>query len=136
MTSDILELCMSRGSRRLVKGLLARGVALRGAFSNLFIMRDHGQPMMNKAAGEIAPTWRLAADGLFRGHRLVGYSGLDDDLALEFDGKIYGPVESCAPLGWIIRHKPEEWEIGLNPWNEWDDHLWVDVGTIPPHWKK
>ena len=55
------QLGLSRNARKLLRGLEARGVKLDPSGVAYHIGRNPGQGMMNKAAGEIGPTWYLLA---------------------------------------------------------------------------
>jgi hypothetical protein len=88
--------------------------------------------MMNKAAGEAAPTWELRCDALYRGVRPLPYG--HDAPDVEFDGKKVANCEigSHFPVTWLLRHKPETWEIY---WHlDLPNQLRVDAPKLPPNW--
>ena len=126
----LLDRCLTRNTRKLVKGLLARGVEF-SPVENLYIHRFHGQGMMNKAAGEIAPTWELAADGLRRHHRVIGLSAERPELT--FEGNVYEGAGSSLPLGWILTHDPKHWNLQRQA-VDFSQLLEIDVAGIPPWW--
>ena len=52
---------LTRNTPRLIEGLLNAGVEFAPA-RNYYIARNHGQSLMNRRAGEVAPTWELWQD--------------------------------------------------------------------------
>ena len=131
----ILEIAATQGTRRLIRGLFSRGVTIYPA-TNYYIGRDRGQPMMNKAAGELAPTWRLARDGLWA--RRPGWH--DDGCAdrtkpmARWNEKEYREITSHIPLGWILKTDPARWD--MRPSDDYgDDTLVIETPDLPPHWR-
>ena len=61
--SELSEKGLTLNTRRLLLGLESRGVCFPEDVSNFYIHRNLGQAMMNKAAGELGPTWELMRDG-------------------------------------------------------------------------
>ena len=61
--SQLSEKGLTASTRRLLLGLESRGVCFPDDVSNFYIHRNLGQAMMNKAAGEVGPTWELMRDG-------------------------------------------------------------------------
>ena len=59
--SELSEKGLTLNTRRLLLGLESRGVCFPEDVSNFYIHRNLGQAMMNKAAGELGPTWELMA---------------------------------------------------------------------------
>lgn len=123
---------MASNAEKLVIGLRSRGVILSG--EDFYIMRDFGQPMMNKGAGECAPTWYLHCDPTIfqRTGRNTG-----GDPSVEYEGRTEINVEVCSymPLLWILKHPTEEWDI------EWETlggfrRLNIGVNGLPPTWIK
>lgn len=111
-----------------MEGLVSRGVTLPPA-TGYYISRNRGQGMMNKAAGEIAPTWHLMKDGLMRFGQLVSSGNTP---LVRYEGREYRGVGSYMPLTWILKHPPAEWELGPG---EDDRMLEVLVNKLPPHWR-
>ena len=122
---------LTENTRRLLKGLLARGVTFPSAV-NYCIVRDSGQGMMNKAAGEAAPTWYLKQDvySLYRPNkaRWRNWGGTNPKVTLDDREYLFG-VASHVPLTFILKHPPDQWQFqgrfGV---------LRVTVGKLPPHW--
>lgn len=121
---------MANNAEKLVEGLRSRGVKLSAKGGCFHIRRDRGQPMINKAAGEAAPTWYLECNALWHGSRRV--SG-GEQPSVSFDGRSRDYVEVCShmPLTWILKKSPTEWDIS------WCDvirdrlNIFVD---LPPNW--
>lgn len=116
---------MSRNADKLLKGLTERGVRFQSPMT-CYIQQNRGQGMMNKAAGEAAPTWELMQDGLFYLGRLY-QSGHHP--VVEFEGEVLTGVCSHFPLGWIVRHQPSVWEL-----SSYIGRLEVHVPDLPPQW--
>lgn len=131
--NQLLERCATYNTKRLVRGLLQRGVIFVNPISidNLYIRRDPGQPMMNKAAGEAAPTWNLVCNGERYHDRW--YNG-DKEILTVFEGIDYNEINSYIPLKWILKFKPEEWDIGMAL--DWENELQILVKSNPPHWDR
>lgn len=116
-------------AEKLVKGLQDRGVVLTGGWFHIY--RDNGQPMMNKAAGEIAPTWYLLRDPMHR-HGRITFPGQKPRITWE--GQTIEDVEVCSnqSLVWILKHPPKEWEIYWDTLHsELDRRLSIQVGLDP-----
>ena len=144
--NDVVERCLTENTRRLVRKLLDLGVEFIGVsattrhrysdgrgrepLQTLFIQRNHGQGMMNKAAGEAAPTWHLASNAGHRLGRIHSWSG--GYPLLRYDGREYAGVNSHMPLTWIVRQPLEYWSLSEA---EASDALNVLVRDNPPHWK-
>lgn len=122
------ELGLSRNCRRLLRGLEARGVELEPLGVNYRIGRNLGQSMMNKAAGEIGPTWYLEAGAVTEHGRVIRPGQTP---TARFGGESHHGVESFMPLRWILRFPPEEWALGRS---ENGLSLVVEVDENPPHW--
>lgn len=114
---------------KLAAGLRKRGVELHGLTWQ--IIREPGQGMMNKAAGEIGPTWVLRCDALFHGRRAVDIGSAP---TVSFDGHSVNECEVCShmPLLWILKHPPEKWQIYWNP--DYRNQLRVEAPSLPPTW--
>ena len=150
-----MDLCLSENARRLVGKLVDMGVEFTGltiggsygdtmdspyatipsairkdTLRTLFIQRDRGQGMMNKATGEIAPTWHLAANAAHRLGRFHSWSGGEYPL-LQYDGIEYTGVSSHMPLTWILRQPLQDWSFSRA---EASEALDVAVRENPPHW--
>ena len=131
----ILEIAATQGTRRLIRGLFSRGVTIYPA-TNYYISPDRGQPIMNKAAGEIAPTWRLARDGLWTLRTGWHDDGRTDDRAkpmARWNDTYYREIASHIPLGWILKTDPARWDIRAND-ERADDALAIETPDLPPHW--
>lgn len=143
--NDVVDQCLTENTRRLVRKLLDMGVEFTGQsatmynrytdrsrepLQTLFILRNHGQGMMNKAAGEAAPTWHLAANAAHRLGRVDSWSG--GYPLLRYNGREYIGVNSHMPLTWIVRQPLEDWNLSRA---EVSDALEVLVRDNPPHWK-
>ena len=127
--SQLSEKGLTASTRRLLLGLESRGVCLPDDVSNFYIHRNLGQAMMNKAAGEVGPTWELMRDG-----EQVERRGTQNgrDAEVEWEGRKFPRVQGYVPLLWILKHPASDWELGLYP----DDRSFeVSVGTSPPHWR-
>ena len=122
------QLGLSRNARKLLRGLEARGVKLDPSGVAYHIGQNPGQGMMNKAAGEIGPTWYLLA-GPGTQHGKVIQPGSTP--TARYGSESFLGVESYIPLGWIVRHPPQEW--GLNR-SDNGLSLVVEVNDNPPHW--
>ena len=87
--------------------------------------------MMNKAAGELGPTWELMRDGadVRVRRRTVTRNGYP--LTVNWEGKTYTAVQSYVPLIWILKHPLTEWELGLYPDGQ---SFGVNVPDSPPGW--
>lgn len=122
---------MSRASLRLVRGLRSRGVWLPPDDSRFYVDVCRGQAVMNRAAGEAAPTWYLLCDALRHGRRVV-HPGTPPPV--RFDGRSVDRAEVCShmPLVWITGQPPSDWEIC------WDDlfpgRLNVWGRGLPSNW--
>ena len=125
----LLNRCLTRNCRRLVRLLHGRGVEFEGD-GTLFIRRNLGQGMMNRAGGTDAPTWELRTDAPANYDDHILYPGRGP--ALTFDGSRYLGLQSHMPLTWILRQPVEEWEIAPH---EFTGGLLVTVKTLPPHWQ-
>ena len=112
-TMSIADRGLTRNTRRLLDGLVRRGVSFDRHYDNFYVGRNLGQGMMNKAAGEAAPTWYLMADGLLR-HGEVVVSG-EVPTAI-YEGKSYHGVDSHMPLTWIGSIEPASDEILATGW--------------------
>ena len=126
--SQLSEKGLTASTRRLLLGLESRGVCFPDDVSNFYIHRNLGQAMMNKASGEVGPTWELMRDG-----EQVGRGGTHNgrDAEVEWEGRKFPRVQGYVPLLWILKHPASHWELGLYP----DDRSFeVSVGTSPPHW--
>ena len=126
--SQLSEKGLTASTRRLLLGLESRHVCFPDDVSNFYIHRNLGQAMMNKAAGEVGPTWELMRDG-----EQVGRGGTQNgrDAEVEWEGRKFPRVQGYVPLLWILKHPASDWELGLYP----DDRSFeVSVGTSPPHW--
>lgn len=118
----------SRNARKLIRGLEARGVELNPVGVAYHIGRHRGQGMMNRAMGEIGPTWYLLAGPATR-HGKIVHPGRTPDAV--HGGESFHGVESFMPLGWILRFPPEEWGLARSD----NGHsLVVEVDPNPPHW--
>ena len=143
---DILQLCVNSNARRLVNGLIECGCSFHFNFvpENLFINRFNGQGMMNKAFGECAFTWILEANGVRGRRKCHGHLGglgsrnprillpgedLDDYSDYFLSGREVG---SHLPLTFILRSKPDKWEIQ----HVRDYGVTIDVPGLPEHWTK
>ena len=127
--SQLSEKGLTANTRRLLLGLESRGVCLPDDVSNFYIHRNLGQAMMNKAAGEVGPTWELMRDGEQVGR---GWTHNGRDAEVEWEGRKFPRVQGYVPLLWILKHPASDWELGLYP----DDSSFeVSVGTSPPHWR-
>ena len=124
--AEIVRRGLSRNTQRLLKGLVARGAVPHGA--SFHIVRDHGQPMMNKAAGEAAPTWMLHSDPLHMMGRVVRAGG---PATVVYEGRRYEGVQSHMPLTWILKHPAGAWDLGLH---EDGRALEILVDELPPSW--
>jgi hypothetical protein len=112
-------------AERLVSKLAKLGYVVEEG--DYVIDRDYGQPMMNKAAGECAPTWALLINvGLFAGKR---------DPMVRFPDGVVKQVEvsSYLPLLHILRTPLSEWEIWVNP-EGLDDRLTILTSSNPESW--
>ena len=126
--SELSEKGLTVNTSRLLSGLESRGVCFPDDVSNFYIHRNLGQAMMNKAAGEVGPTWELMRDG-----EQIGRRGTQNgrDAEVEWEGRKFPRVQGYVPLLWILKHPASDWELGLYP----DDRSFeVSVGTSPPHW--
>ena len=121
------RLGFTQNTRRLLRGLVGRGASVRAA--SHYILRDRGQPNMNKAAGEAAPTWCLMSDGMRMGRQMVS---IGQRAEVIYEGFRYTGVQSHMPLTWIVKHAPETWELGRA---EDGRALEVTVPDLPPHWR-
>ncbi len=122
---------MTVNAEKLVEGLRARGVQLSPKGGCFYIRRDRGQPMMNKAAGEPAPTWYLECNALWHGSRRVTGG---EQPSVSFDGRHGNAVEVCShlPLTWILKKLPTEWEIS---WCDVvRDRLNIFTNDLPHNW--
>ena len=97
------QLGLSRNCRRLLRGLESRGVELAPLGVNYHIGRNLGQGMMNKAAGEIGPTWHLLAGPMMQSGRIMRYGSTP---TARHEGESFHGVESFMPLTWILKHDP------------------------------
>lgn len=118
-------------AQKLVKGLSDLGYSIWG--TSFHIHRWLGQGMMNKAAGEIAPTWVLLADPLWRFEKVI-QNGSNPNVTLP-DGE-KGKMEICShiPLSHILKCTPEEWEISVDRVTG-TPRLIIDVPDLPEGWK-
>ena len=126
--SQLSEKGLTASTRRLLLGLESRSICFPDDVSNFYIHRNLGQAMMNKAAGEVGPTWELMRDG-----EQIGRGGTQNgrDAEVEWEGRKFPRVQGYVPLLWILKHPASDWELGLYP----DDRSFeVSVGTSPPHW--
>ena len=111
---------LTRNTQRLLDGLLRIGVEIDG-FTAFAVIRDHGQPMMNKAASEYAPTWSLHDNVSHSMGRRMGVGRL---ARVKAHGRTYEGVESDTALTTILKCPPEHWELSLAD----NGHsLWIDV---------
>ncbi len=124
----ISERGLTRNTCRLLRGLQATGATVEPR-SNFAIRRDRGQPNMNKAAGETAPTWHLEADVGHKFGRIVSYSFVP--VIIHHQGRRFEGVQSHLPLTWILKHDPSEWGIARA---EVGDAMELLVNDNPPHW--
>ena len=131
---QILEIAATQGARRLIRGLFSRGVTIYPAM-NYYIGRDLGQAMMNKAAGELAPTWWLARDGLWTLRRGWHGDGSGDSAKpmARWNDTDYREISSHIPLGWILKTNPARWHIRTNEEHS-EDALGIETPDLPPHW--
>ena len=82
--SQLSEKGLTLNTRRLLLALESRGVCFPEDVSNFYIHRNLGQAMMNKAAGELGPTWELMRDG-----EQMGRGGTQNgrDAEVEWEGR-------------------------------------------------
>ena len=124
--AEIVQRGLSRNTRRLLSGLVSREVIPHGA--SFHIARNLGQGMMNKAAGELAPTWMLYANPMYRaGRRPHGGS----PTAVFHGGRRYEGLQSHMPLTWILKQPAEAWVLGPH---EDGRALELVVDELPPSW--
>ena len=124
----ILTLAVTQGTRNLIRGLLERNVKLAYA-TNYYVARNRGQGNMNKAAGELAPTWWLAQDGIHDRH---GWHNGDPGISVVWNGRKFRGINGYLPLTWILKAPAADWD--LNPRHEADDELDVSTPGLPPWW--
>ena len=128
--SELSEKGLTVNTRRLLLGLESRGVCFPEDVSNFYIHRNLGQAMMNKAAGEVGPTWILQQNGE-QTRRFLVLNGRD--VEVEWEGQKFPRVQSYVPLLWILKHPAPKWVLGLYP----DKRSFeVSVNDNPPHWDK
>lgn len=96
-------------ARKLTDLLKHHGYEIR-PMGVVFILRDNGQPMMNKAFGEVAPTWELRCDALHHHGRL---EDAGDAPEVWSDGRSIGQCEigSYLPLGFILKQPKDSVQI-------------------------
>ena len=136
--SELSEKGLTVNTCRLLSGLESRGVCFPEDMSNFYIHRNLGQAMMNKAAGEVGPTWELMQDGeqirrFTRGGERARQvrTANGRDVEVEWEGRKFPRVQGYVPLLWILKHPASDWKLGLYP----DDRSFeVNVDTSPPHW--
>ena len=137
--SELSEKGLTLNTCRLLSGLESRGVCFPEDMSNFYIHRNLGQAMMNKAAGEVGPTWELMGDGeqirrFTRGGERARQvrTANGREVEVEWEGRKFPRVQGYLPLVWILKHPAGDWKLGLYP----DDHSFeVNVDTSPPHWR-
>jgi hypothetical protein len=113
-------------AERLVAGISHHGYAVFGA--SFHILRWKGQGMMNKAAGEAAPTWELRANPLWR-HGKVIANGEHPQVRFP-DGEVRRiEVASHMPLTWLLKQAASEWILDFE-----DGRLTVDAPNLPDSW--
>ena len=99
-----------------------------GYIDTFSIGTNPGQGMMNKAAGEIGPTWWLGVNGYHDRKRIYDAKSR---LKAEWNGEAVTEIESHMPLGWILKQPPAEWELGDKEYGVVE----VMVRKSPPSWK-
>ena len=123
---------MSRNANKLVKKLAELGYTIHGA--SFTISRNHGQPMMNKAAGECAPCWQLRVNPMR--HSTSGkVVDIGDEPVVDFpDGtKKQVCVYSFYPLIHILKTPIGQWEIDID--DAYTERLLITTINLPESWK-
>jgi hypothetical protein len=138
---------MSRNAEKLVKGLFELGYIVNGypdeANNYFYILRNHGQPMMNKAAGECAPCWELRCNALRHSYsnRIISH-GYRPNVQFP-DGTIYRKLETYSfyPLTWIVKTPIAEWDVCLDDYGDWFNNkpnkysrLLITTTMLPDTW--
>lgn len=126
---DVSDRAVTEGARRLLVGLYKRGVDV-APMTNFYIGRNLGQPMMNRAAGELAPCWYLAGDGL-RSRRV--WCGGTETLDVLWNGIGFINITGHMPLGYILKLDPETWDLG--PRDTEPTELMVCAPGLPASWR-
>jgi hypothetical protein len=103
--------------RKLLEGLASLGYTVQDGEPRL--IRHLGQAMMNKAAGEAAPTWEVCdATFAIRGEPLLNH--------------IYPMnIGSHHPLSWVLKFPPDQWSFDTE-----FGRLHITAPNLPPHWVK
>lgn len=119
-------------AQKLIDGLEANGYIVHGA--SCHILRYHGQGMMNKAAGEAAPTWKLLANPMWRLGEVIR-NGQQPTVRLP-SGKVISNVDigSHLPLTYIIRHKPSLWDVDYKNYYGMEE-IRIYVPDLPESWR-
>lgn len=122
---------MTRNARTLVKKLHTLGYTIRGRYFHIY--RYHGQSMMNKAAGEAAPTWELLVDPLYN---IITGKIVDNGMkpTVHFpDGTMISDLEVCShfPLMHILSQSLDEWEID---YQKDCNRLFITTKHLPLAW--
>ena len=130
---EIIEAGMTANTRKLLTGLLDMGVEFVEPAWNYRISRNYGQGMMNKAAGEAAPTWELKQDmeSYYSPSTKRWRHGGGKYPKLRFEGRDYAlGIGSSLPLTWILKFGPKKWQLT----SETGYQLVLLVDQLPPSW--
>ena len=119
---------MGEVCRRIVAGMEALGWTF-DVGGNLYVQADRSQAQMNRHAGELAPTWSLLADGLWRGGRRLVMPGEAPWTRTPQEGVGEGRrrwIGSGYPAGHVAATPWREWAL------EWEGGDDVRIMVDPP----
>lgn len=121
---------LARNIDRLIDGLHEHGYVVGGGPPE--ILQARGQAMMNKAAGEYAPTWEVRVNCMRRHRRFITH-GNTPSVRLPSGDVRELEVSSYMPLGWILKQPVRDWIVGIDDDAGMDRiHVWVEIQ--PPQW--
>ena len=122
---------MTKNARKLVEKLHMLQYTVHGRYFQIY--RYYGQSMMNKAAGEAAPTWELLVDPLYNTITGKIVNNCMTPTVTFPDGTMIPRLEVCShfPLMHIISQPLKEWEID---YQEEYDRLFITTKKFPPCW--
>ncbi|HEC61411.1 hypothetical protein LCGC14_0761700 [marine sediment metagenome] len=121
---------ISRNAYALVRKLKELGITIHG--QEFHIVRHHGQPMMNKAAGECAPCWELRVDPVVNYiTRKIVVNGTNPTFDMPNGVRFQAEVFSHMPLTHILKTPVDKWDVDIDEYKR----LYVGTTTEPESWK-
>ena len=101
----LVSMISSRNGKKLIAGLVDRGMEFDSEIHNFHIRQYRGQRNAN-ITGDCGSTWTLDKNAAYSYGRKVHSGG---HCQVELNGKTYREIGSFLPLYHIVRVPPEEW---------------------------